>query len=105
MAIGECGLEFLGDFDKESKEFLFRKQIELAQKYKKPLIIHANKRLMKQWKILKEYENLSGVFHCYAGGNKRIKKVLELGENWYFGIDGNLTYEERFIHNVGGKYS
>ena len=46
---------------------------------------------------MKEYENLSGVFHCYAGGNKRIKKVLELGENWYFGIDGNLTYEDGLV--------
>ena len=27
-------------------------------------------------------------------GKKRIKNVLELGENIYFGIDGNLTYEK-----------
>ena len=100
VAIGECGLEFLGDFDKEKQEFLFRKQIELAQKYKKPLIIHARKAVDETVEILKEYENLSGVFHCYAGGNKRIKKVLELGENWYFGIDGNLTYEEGLVDVV-----
>lgn len=100
VAIGECGLEFLGDFDKEKQEFLFRKQIELAQKYKKPLIIHARKAVDETVEILKEYEKLSGVFHCYAGGNKRIKKVLELGENWYFGIDGNLTYEEGLVDVV-----
>jgi len=100
VAIGECGLEFLGDFDREKQEFLFRKQIELAQKYKLPLIIHARKAVDEVVEILKEYKNLTGVFHCYAGGNKRIKKVLELGENWYFGIDGNLTYEEGLVDVV-----
>lgn len=99
-AIGECGLEFLSDYDRKKQEKVFRAQIELAQKYKKPIIIHARKAVDETVEILKEYKNLSGVFHCYAGGNKRIKKVLELGENWCFGIDGNLTYEEGLVDVV-----
>jgi len=111
VAIGECGLDF-SEISKDSPKFtklvavqekLFRTQIELAQKYKLPLIIHARKAVDEVIEILKEYKNLSGVFHCYAGGNKRIKKVLELGENWYFGIDGNLTYEiglEEIVKNI-----
>jgi len=100
VAIGECGLEFMGDYDREKQEFVFKKQIELAQKYKLPLIIHARKAVDEVIEILKEYKNLSGVFHCYAGGNKRIKKVIDLGENWYFGIDGNLTYEVGLVDVV-----
>jgi TatD DNase family protein len=103
VAIGECGLDFSGNFDKEKQIIVFKKQIELAQKYKLPLIIHARKAVDEVIEILKEYKNLSGVFHCYAGGNKRIKKVLDLGENWYFGIDGNLTYEvglEEVVKNI-----
>ena len=91
-AIGECGLDYSRGVDKEQIIF-FKKQIELAQKYKLPLIIHARKAVDEVIEILKDYKNLRGVFHCYAGGNKRIKKVMELGNNWYFGIDGNLTYE------------
>jgi TatD DNase family protein len=41
--------------------------------------------------ILKSYKNLRGVIHCYTGGIKRIKNVPE---NFYFGIDGNVTYED-----------
>lgn len=93
IAVGECGLEFIGDFDKEKQEQYFRKQIELAQKYNKPLIIHARKAMDETVNILGEYKNLRGVIHCYSGGKKRIKKVLELPGEWYFGIDGNLTYE------------
>jgi len=98
IAVGECGLEFLGEVNKEKQIEYFRKQIELAQKYKKPLIIHARKAVDGAVEILKEYKNISGVFHCYAGGIKRIKKIEEL--NFYFGIDGNLTYEDGLVDVV-----
>jgi len=79
---------------REEQEILFRGQIEIAKKYNLPLIIHARKAVDEVIEILGEYKKISGVFHCYAGGKKRIKKIMELGEMWYFGIDGNLTYEE-----------
>jgi TatD DNase family protein len=98
-AIGECGLDYSPpppeerERSKEEQEKLFLGQIKIAQKYKKPLIIHARKAVDEVIEILNNYENLSGVFHCYAGGKKRIQKILDLGEGFYFGIDGNLTYE------------
>lgn len=101
VAIGECGLEFLGNYDREKQEILFKRQIELAQKYKKPLIIHARKAVDETVEILKEYKNISGVFHCYAGGIKRIRKINEIG--FYFGLDGNVTYEvglEEVVKNI-----
>lgn len=93
IAIGECGLEYLGDVDIKKQEEYFRKQIELARKYNKPLIIHARKAVDETIQILGEYKDLRGVIHCYSGGKKRIKKVLDLPGEWYFGFDGNLTYE------------
>jgi len=98
IAIGECGLEFMDNYDRDKQEKCFRKQIELAQKYKLPLIIHARKAVDEVVEILKEYKNITGVFHCYAGGIKRIKKINELG--FYFGIDGNLTYEGGLVDVV-----
>jgi len=98
-AIGESGLDFSEapdgeeDRSKEDQITLFRGQICLALKYKLPLIVHARKAMDEVIDILGSYEELKGVLHCYTGGKKRIKKVLELGKNWDFGIDGNLTYE------------
>jgi TatD DNase family protein len=106
VAIGECGLDYSpappedADRSKDEQEVLFRGQIDLAIKYKLPLIIHARKAVDEVIEILKEYKNLSGVFHCYSGGKKRIQKILELGENWFFGIDGNLTYEDGLVEIV-----
>ena len=99
VAIGECGLDYSEDnYDEKEQLISFKKQIELSIKYKLPLIIHARKAVDEVVEILKEYKNISGVFHCYAGGNKRIKKVFGLG--FYFGIDGNLTYEDGLVDVV-----
>jgi len=100
-AIGECGLDYSPVLDderersKKEQEILFRGQIALSIKHKLPIIVHSRKTLEEIMEIIKSYEEKTkGVIHCYTGGKKRIKNVLELGENWYFGIDGNLTYEE-----------
>lgn len=93
IAVGECGLEFLGEVDKQRQEIVFKKQIELAQKYKKPLIVHARKAVDETIQILSEYQDLRGVIHCYSGGKKRVKRILDLSGEWFFGFDGNLTYE------------
>ncbi len=123
VAIGECGLDYSELPDKTADSFavmaarqveLFRKQIVMSQNVNRPLIVHARKAVDEAVEILKEYKNISGVFHCYAGGIKRIKKIIELdgespslksfgGPRWYFGIDGNLTYEiglEEVVKNI-----
>lgn len=117
VAIGETGLDFSdaphqsvqGSVQKE----LFLGQIKIAQKYNLPLIIHARQANDEAMEILSSfkgvrlatdahrgfskatpYEACSGVFHCYSGGKKRISKILALPGAWYFGFDGNLTYED-----------
>lgn len=99
VAVGECGLDYFREKNENQRTF-FIKQIELAQKYNLPLIVHARKAVDEAIEILKNYKNIKGVFHCYAGGRKRIQKILDLGENWYFGIDGNITYEEGLVEVV-----
>lgn len=40
VAIGECGLDKLAKAPMELQQFVFEKQIEIADKYNKPIIIH-----------------------------------------------------------------
>lgn len=114
VAIGECGLEYktnpsalqASPFDKgdlQNMERLFRGQIALSLKYQKPLIVHSREAAEETVEILKSYEKLRGVIHCYTGGKKRIKRYLEISPDWYFGIDGNVTYEvglEEVVKNI-----
>ena len=93
-------MDFSEEHDKLMQEELFVGQIELAIKYKKPLIVHSRKAMDETLLVLTRYQNLRGVIHCYTGGVKRIKKVLEMPGDWYFGIDGNLTYETGLVEVV-----
>jgi TatD DNase family protein len=100
VAIGECGLDFSGDFDRKYQEVMFCNQIELSIQFNKPLIIHSRKAMNETIEILQRYKNIRGVIHCYTGGIKRIKNVIGLGSEWFFGIDGNLTYEDGLVEVV-----
>lgn len=92
VAIGECGLDFSQEYNLKNQSELFEGQIELSIKHNLPLIIHAREAVDEVIEVLEKYPQARGVFHCYTGGKKRVKKVLELGD-WYFGVDGNITYE------------
>ncbi len=98
VAIGECGLDLSPapppekDRTQDQQRFLFENQIKIAKELGLPLLIHSRKALEQTVETLKKFKSLKGVFHCYAGGKKGIKKVLGLG--FYFGVDGNLTYDE-----------
>jgi len=96
VAVGECGLEFTDGVNKKGQNELFEAQIKLAIKYNKPLIVHSRKAMDETIEILKKYD-CRGVVHCYTGGIKRINKIPE---NFYFGIDGNLTYELGLVEVV-----
>jgi len=108
VAIGETGLDFhrleMENLKKvKAKQAdLFRFQIELSLEFNLPLIIHSRKAFAETLQVLKEYQskNIKGVFHCYTGGKKQIESVLALG--FYFGLDGNLTYDEG-LRNVASK--
>lgn len=97
-AIGETGLDFseppppeiARTIDQQTE--LFKGQIKIAKQNNLPLIIHSRKAFKEIVRILKDEPNVRGVFHCYSSGKKGIKDVLDLG--FYFGVDGNLTYEE-----------
>jgi len=107
VAVGECGLDqsnlpksLFDKRDLPKQEKLFEKQIELSLKYNKALIVHSRKATEETIEILKKYKNLRGVIHCYTGGKKRIKDYLSISDNFYFGIDGNLTYEDGLVEVV-----
>ncbi len=101
VAIGESGLDYSpapeGEADREREEqiLLFKKQIELSLKLNLPIAVHSRKAFDDTIRVLREYhtssKNLKGVFHCFAGGKSGIKQALDLG--FYFGIDGNVTYD------------
>jgi TatD DNase family protein len=76
---------------KRQKE-VFISQINLAKKYKKPLIIHIREASNDSREILikENAKEVGGVLHCFNASSH----LLPLAEhNFYFGIGGVLTFK------------
>ncbi|MBC8236744.1 MAG: TatD family hydrolase, partial [Helicobacteraceae bacterium] len=87
VAIGECGLDYfrLEGSDEEKAEEkkrqkeIFIAQIELARKYKKPLIVHIRNASRDSKAILLDNnaQEVGGVLHCYNADDE----LLSLANN------------------------
>lgn len=93
VAIGECGLDFYWkDDNKDLQKKVFQKQIELAEIYDMPLVIHTRSSFQEAYDMLLPYKGkVKGVFHCFSSDLNDAKKVVELG--FMIGIDGPITYK------------
>lgn len=104
-AIGETGLDYFR-LNKNTEEFkitqqaqqkLFKLQLQIAKKYKLPVIVHvrddSEDAYWETLEILKqEYTpELKFVLHCVSGPTRYITEALSM--NAYIGFDGNITYK------------
>ena len=100
VAVGECGLDYYRlegtheekEIEKQKQKELFIFQIELAKKYKKPLIVHIRDASRDSKEILLEYgaKEVGGVLHCYNADEELLSLAKE---GFYFGIGGVITFK------------
>lgn len=95
VAIGEIGLDtFLKqhkhpDLFNKQKEF-FAAQIELAQQFDKPILLHIRKAHAEVLSILKQHRfKQGGIAHAFSGGVEEAKAFIKLG--FKLGITGQIT--------------
>ena len=97
-AVGETGLDYYRNFaPADEQKALFRRHIQLAQRFELPLIIHNRNAFNDAIAILKDEKFTRGVFHCFTGDYASARKVLDLG--FFISFAGNLTYN-RAIQEV-----
>lgn len=91
VAIGEIGLDYYWmATDKEYQKKIFERQMELARKTKKPVVIHSREAMEDTLNILEKYPDVKGIFHCFPGSIESASKILD---RYYFGIGGVLTFK------------
>ena len=101
VAVGETGLDYYKQFgDKRSQIELFITQLEIAQKFNKPVIIHNRDAGKDIFDVLSErLPDAGAIFHCYSEDAAYAKKCLDM--NVWFSFAGNLTYRNaRNLHET-----
>lgn len=95
VAIGEIGLDYYWEKDNEKRNLQkqsFIKQIEIANKYELPIVIHTREAVMDTLEILKNYNVIKkGVFHCCPLNRELVKEALKL--EFYISFAGPVTFK------------
>ena len=100
-AVGEIGIDLYWDKTfKEEQIFSFEYQINLAQKYNLPIVIHARDAFKEVFDVLEKYknENLKGIFHCFSGTLEQAKKIIDWG--FKLGIGGIVSFKNAGLDKI-----
>lgn len=101
VAIGEIGLDyFYGKDNRDEQKKLFVRQLEIAERYDLPVVIHTREAFWDTYNILKEH-NVRGVIHCFSGSLEVALKYIGLG--FYLGIGGVVTFKNSNLKEVVKK--
>ena len=86
-AIGEIGLDYhYEDIPREVQQRAFRAQMALARELELPVIVHEREAHEDGMRIVEEFPQVTGVFHCYSGSLEMAKVLIRRG--WYIGFGG-----------------
>ena len=98
LAIGEIGLDY--HYGKESKDEqikLFEKQLELAEKYNIPVIIHSRDATEDTINTLQKY-NVKGTIHSFSGSLETARIYIKMG--YLLGINGVITFKNSHLKEI-----
>lgn len=91
VGIGEIGLDYhYEDTDKNKQINVFTRQLEIAEKYNKPIVVHSRDSIQDTYNILSNYK-LKGSIHCFSGSVEMAKLFTKLG--YKLGVGGIITYK------------
>ena len=104
-AIGEIGIDLFWDKTfLEQQKIAFKRQIQLAKKYKLPINIHCRDAFDEVFEVLEteKSDELFGIFHCFTGTYEQALQAISY--NLKLGIGGVATFKngkiDQFLHEI-----
>lgn len=93
VAIGEMGLDYYWEKDEKQREVQrinLKRQIEIAKRVNKPILIHSRDAAKDTIDLLKEVKHF-GVMHCYSYSVEMAKEFIKLG--YVLSLAGPVTFK------------
>ena len=95
LAIGEIGLDYYYDNSpRDVQKEVFKRQIELAAKLKKNIVIHSRDAAKDTFDILKEAHekyDFTALIHCFSQSVDMMREYLKMGD--YIALGGAVTFK------------
>ena len=92
VAIGEIGLDYhYDDTDREKQLYFFEKQLEMAEKWGLPVVVHDREAHGDCFEAICRHPKVTGVFHSYSGSAEMAKDLCRRG--WYISFSGTVTFK------------
>jgi len=86
LAIGECGLDKRIEIPFDLQISVFEKQLELAEKFKKPVVIHCVAAFQEVMAIKKKMQvTVAMIIHGFAKNNQLAEQLINTGFYLSFG--------------------
>jgi TatD DNase family protein len=90
IGIGEIGLDYTYKTDKNKQKEIFENQLQLAEKYKLPVILHIRETFNDIFEILKNFKVVS-IWHSCTGNLEEVEKFLQIGG--FISFSGIITFK------------
>jgi TatD DNase family protein len=109
VGIGEIGIDLYWDKSTlKQQQDAFRIQIQLAKRYKLPIVIHCREAFNEVFEILEneKSDDLFGIFHCFTGTIEQAHKAISY--NMKLGVGGVVTFKngkiDQFLSQIDLKH-
>ncbi len=100
VAIGEIGIDLYWDKTFLTEQiYAFEQQLEWAQQYQYPVIIHTRDSFTEVMNSVKKFRNLTGIFHSFGGTVRQAGEILAL-DGFKLGINGVITFKNSGLSDV-----
>ena len=95
-AIGEIGLDYYYDNSPRDVQVqVFKKQIELANKLKLPIVVHSREAAKETFDIIssykEKYKDLKFLIHCFSQSVEMMREYVKMG--CYIALGGVVTFK------------
>jgi TatD DNase family protein len=94
LAVGEIGLDYhYGQSPRDTQAAVFIRQMEIARKVRKPIVIHSRDAWTDSLRMLREHwapTGLGGVLHCFSGDLDTAKQGMDMA--FLISFAGPLTF-------------
>ncbi|MBW8384065.1 MAG: TatD family hydrolase, partial [Youngiibacter sp.] len=92
-AVGEIGLDYYWESNppREIQKKVMKDQMEIAKTLGMPVILHDRDAHGDILQIVREFPEVTGVFHSFSGSVEMAREAVSLG--YYLGISGVATFK------------